>query len=76
MHYFYSKYLFNGLKVTFLGKKFWKKCHSTQKYSFIISKRVVETSHFWRGRGNCQEVVQKYIPFTHLNVKKTDKYSF
>lgn len=51
MHYFYSKYSLNGFKLTFLREKLWKKCHSTQKYSFVISKRVVEISHFWEVEG-------------------------
>lgn len=47
-----------------------------QKYSFVISRRIVQTSRFWTGRGNCQEVLQKYILFTLQNVKKTDKIFF
>lgn len=46
------------------------------KIQFCNIKACCRNLSFLGGRGNCQEVVRKYIPFTHLNVKKTDKYSF
>lgn len=50
------KTLLNELKLILVGEKFWKGLLSTQKYSLVISKLIVETSYFWRGRGSCQEV--------------------